>query len=255
MNIQLRTISEEFLNKLNEDINKIRSLDKMFVSADKTRNYYEITEQNYNKILHDNITKTYKKTQPSLPKNINMKAKKITESFNIDNKIDIMVKRQCFVTFKDHKDDFRVNPKYRLLYPTKSELGKLSKDILQQISTNMRTALNVNRWQNSSVVIKQFKNIKNKNLHTFTVFNIEKSYPSIGEKLFYWHKRSFIRTNSQTHTEINRKDIEVIFHYRISLFHDNKPWIKNAFETFDVTVGNYDGKEVCELAGLFMLTL
>ena len=76
MNIQLRTISEEFLNKLNEDINKIRSLDKMFVSADKTRNYYEITEENYNKILHDNITKTYKKTQPSLPKNINMKAKK-----------------------------------------------------------------------------------------------------------------------------------------------------------------------------------
>ena len=56
MNIQLRTISEEFLNKLNEDINKIRSLDKMFVSADKTRNYYEITEENYNKILHDNIT-------------------------------------------------------------------------------------------------------------------------------------------------------------------------------------------------------
>ena len=63
MNIQLRTISEEFLNKLNEDINKIRSLDKMFVSADKTRNYYEITEENYNKILHDNITKTYKKKQ------------------------------------------------------------------------------------------------------------------------------------------------------------------------------------------------
>ena len=133
-----------------------------------------------------------------------------------------MVKRQCFVTFKDHKDDFRVNPKYRLLYPTKSELGKLSKDILQQISTNMRTALNVYRWQNSSVVIKQFKNIKNKNLHTFTVFSIEKSYPSIGEKLFYLHKRSFICTNSQTHAEINRKDIEVIFHYRISLFHDKK---------------------------------
>ena len=75
MNIQLRTISEGFLNKLNEDINNIRSLDKMFVPADKTRNYYEITEENY-KILRDKITKTYKKTQPSLPKNINMKAKK-----------------------------------------------------------------------------------------------------------------------------------------------------------------------------------
>ena len=55
------TVSEEFLNKLNEDICKIRSSDKMFVSADKTRNYYKITEENYNKILHDNITKTLKK--------------------------------------------------------------------------------------------------------------------------------------------------------------------------------------------------
>ena len=46
----------------------------MFVPANKTQNYYEITKENYNKILHDNITKTYKKAQPSLPKKINMEA-------------------------------------------------------------------------------------------------------------------------------------------------------------------------------------
>ena len=56
--IQFRTASNKFWNKLNEDINKIRSSDKLFVSADKTQNYYEITKENYNKILHDNITKT-----------------------------------------------------------------------------------------------------------------------------------------------------------------------------------------------------
>ena len=38
-NIQFRTVSDEFLNKLNEDINKIWSSDKLFVSADKTQNY------------------------------------------------------------------------------------------------------------------------------------------------------------------------------------------------------------------------
>ena len=42
-----------------------------------------------------------------------MEAKKITKSFNIDNNLDIMAKRQCFVTIKDHKEDFRVNPNYR----------------------------------------------------------------------------------------------------------------------------------------------
>ena len=48
----------------------------MFVSADKIHNYYEITKEKYNKILHNNITKTYKKAQPSLPKQINMETKK-----------------------------------------------------------------------------------------------------------------------------------------------------------------------------------
>ena len=63
-------------------------------------------------------------------------SQKIAKSFSIDNKIDITAKWQCFVTIKDHKDKFRVNPKYRLLNPTKDELGKISKHILQQISTN-----------------------------------------------------------------------------------------------------------------------
>ena len=48
-----------------------------------------------------------------------MEAKKIAKGFNIDNKMDIMAKRQCSATFKDHKDDFRVNSNYRLLNPTK----------------------------------------------------------------------------------------------------------------------------------------
>ena len=75
-NIQFRTVSGKFLNELNEDNNKIRSSDKLFVSADKTQNYYEITKENCNKILYDNITKTYKKAQSSLPKKINVEAKK-----------------------------------------------------------------------------------------------------------------------------------------------------------------------------------
>ena len=58
--------------------------------------------------------------------------------------MNITTKRQCFGTIKDHKD--RVNPKYRFLNPTKCELGKISKHILQQIRTNTRTELNVNQW-------------------------------------------------------------------------------------------------------------
>ena len=47
----------------------------------------------------------------------------------------------------------------------------------------------------------------------------------------------------------------MIFHCRRSLlFHDNEPWIKkDSNGDFDVTMGSYDGAEMCELAGLFML--
>ena len=51
--------------------------------------------------------------------------------------MDIMAKRQCLVTIKDHKDDFKVNTNHRLFNPTKSELGKLKKHILLQISTSI----------------------------------------------------------------------------------------------------------------------
>ena len=47
----------------------------------------------------------------------------------------------------------------------------------------------------------------------------------------------------------------MIFHCRRSLlFHNNEPWIKTDNNgDFDVTIGSYDGAELCELAGLFML--
>ena len=164
--------------------------------------------------------------------------------------MDKTAKRQCFVTIKDNKDNFRVNWKYKLLNPTKSELGKISKDILQQIRINIRTALNVNQWQNTSEVIKLFQNMKNKKLHRFTVFDIQEFYPSIGEKLL---KDAVLF--AQTYTNISRKDNEVIFHCRRSLlFHNNEPWIKNDSNgDFEVAMGSYDGAELCELAGLFML--
>ena len=44
--MQFRTVSEGVLNKLNEDINKIWSTDKIFLSDNKTQSYYEITKEN-----------------------------------------------------------------------------------------------------------------------------------------------------------------------------------------------------------------
>ena len=58
------------------------------------------------------------------------------------------------------------------------------------------------------------------------------------------------------HTNISKNDFEVIFHARKSLlFHFNQPWIKRDSDAFDVTMRAYDGAEICELVGIFMLSL
>ena len=45
-------------------------------------------------------------------------------------------------------EDYRRNPKYRLLNPEKSQLGKISKQILQKINKTLRSKLNLSQCQN-----------------------------------------------------------------------------------------------------------
>ena len=107
-NIEFRRVSDEFLKKLDEDIKKINSSEKMFVPADKTQSFYQIDKYTYNKILTENVTKTYKKSSKTLRNKVNMEAKKIAKKFSIDDKMEIMAQQQCFVTVKDRKED--LNP-------------------------------------------------------------------------------------------------------------------------------------------------
>ena len=72
-NIKFRSVKDAFQKKLKEDIPKIKQLPNVFVFANKTSNIYEMPEQQHKKLLHDNVTKTYKKAQPKLETSINLK--------------------------------------------------------------------------------------------------------------------------------------------------------------------------------------
>ena len=91
-------------------------------------------KEDYEKIIHENVTKKYKKANMSLPKRINREARKIAKTFDFADRVDTMAKQECFITLKDHKEDYRTNPKYRLLKHTKSHLGIISKQILQKLT-------------------------------------------------------------------------------------------------------------------------
>ena len=59
--IKFRPAKYAFQKKLKEDISKIKQSPKVFVFVDKTSNIYEMPEQQHKKLIHDNVTKTYKK--------------------------------------------------------------------------------------------------------------------------------------------------------------------------------------------------
>ncbi len=60
-NIQTRSANDPFQQKLKEDVQKVKSSTKLFIPADKTKNLYKIDKAQYEKLVTDNITKSYKK--------------------------------------------------------------------------------------------------------------------------------------------------------------------------------------------------
>ena len=106
----------------------------LFIPADKTNNLYKLSKDNYNKLLTDNITKSYKKTNTAAINNNNKEAKCISERLHLDDRVRQFNQCEAFVTLKDHKENFQNNPKYRLLNPAKSEIGIISKHCIEKIN-------------------------------------------------------------------------------------------------------------------------
>ena len=84
----------------------------------------------------------------------------------------------------------------------------------------------------------------------FTNFDIIEFYPSISESLL---RR--VLSVTREYINISDEEINVIQHSRKSLlFRQNMAWMKkDGAGLFDVAMGCYDGAEVCELVGVFIL--
>ena len=137
-NIKFRNNKCRFQNKLASDaINYTKNSNELLVPADKATNFYKMNESSYNELLNMNITKTYKKVGPTVASAIQKKTRSLVQKLNLDDRINVTAKRDAFITLmKDHKPNFANNPTCRLINPTKSEIGKISKQILDRINKN-----------------------------------------------------------------------------------------------------------------------
>ena len=159
-----------------------------------------------------------------MKKRINEKGKEIAKnSFNnIIDKMDINTQSNCFITIKDHKENFLNHPKVRLINPAKNELGRISKTILDNINMKLFQATKINQWKNTTTNIKQFNLLKDKHLIKFVMFDIKEFYPSITQDL----SNKALNFSSE-YIYISKCDINVINHTRKSLLFDgSNTWIK-----------------------------
>ena len=120
--------------------------------------------------------------------------------------------------------------------------------MLQKINNDIRQHLKLNQWRSTTDAINWFKSLENKNNLHFIQMDIVNYYPSITEELFL---KALEQASNIVHIE--QKTKSTITKARQSLlFHQQEAWIKNE-GLFDVTMGAYDGAEVCELVGLLIL--
>ena len=122
-----------FQRTLNTDIEtKIKKPNNLLVSADKTTNYYSMNTATYEKLITENVTKTYKKSSPKVVDELNSQSARVAEKLGLDNHIEKLAQKEAFVTLKDHKPEFHAHPTCHLINPSKSEIDIISKRILSR---------------------------------------------------------------------------------------------------------------------------
>ena len=131
---KFKQVNDPFLSKLNDDTKHIKKEPKLLIAVDKTTNFYKLEPSKYNDLLEQNITKSYKIAHPDTVRDIHKEDKEIATKLRIDDRVDTTANKNAFITLKDHKPNFDNKPTCRLINPTNSEIGKISKEILDRIN-------------------------------------------------------------------------------------------------------------------------
>ena len=190
--------------------------------------------------LEKSLRKHTKTADRRKVKSTNYEAKKIVEKLSIDERVEKMQENEAFITIKDHKEGFPHRVSCRLLNPSKTNIGKNNKVLLDKINSAVLSGTKINQWKNTSSVITWFEKITYKQNSSFICFDVENIYPSISSNLF---KESIEFARQVIH--ISDDDLSIIMQARKNLlFEGTTPWIKkNGDDDFDVLMSCFDGPE------------
>ena len=186
---------------------------------------------------------------------LNKKTRDIAAKLGLADRIEVFPERPCKITVKDHKDNFPGTLSWRLINPAKSELGKISQQILKAVITNVKSLTKLNLWGDTDTAIEWFKQFDEQDTGPlfFIQFDIDAYYPSIKEKLL----EKALQFAGQ-YCDIDQHEIDIILTARESfLINGGKPHAKKDATPdnhFDVPMGAWDACELSELVGLYLLS-
>ena len=169
----------------------------------------------------------------------------------LDDEIKLLQETEAFILVKQYRQGFLNSTLFRLTNPSKSEIGKISKHILDKISKLLLTKTKVNSWKNTSDGIIWFKNINNKKQSSFVNFDLEISIPQ------YPNDRTLlidVINVANSSIDITEQYLSMNMEFRKTvLFHNSEMWVKiTGNEVFSASVGCHDDAEACDLVGSFI---
>ena len=250
-NIKFRKRSNPFLTTLKKEIEKISEQKDLIIPADKTTNRYLVPPNQYMKMLEKEIQKSYKKENQQNVKKVNVEHAKTAEELEISDRMFVTTPREAFITLKDHKEDFATNPKVRLINPCKAEVGRVAKQILDNLVKEIKSSNSkLNQATNTKAVLDWFKSIKNKHIYKFINFDIESYYPSITKELL----EEALDWASQYISVTGQQKKVVMQASKTFLYSKGEPWVKKGETNFDISMGAFHGAQACEIVGLFILS-
>ena len=92
-----------FQAKMREDIEHIKKSKKVWVRSNKSNNIYQVSPYEYERILNDKITESYKLDHSDTITQINRDTAKFAQKVNMIDRLGKLEEKSAYVLFKDHK--------------------------------------------------------------------------------------------------------------------------------------------------------
>ena len=152
-NLKTRVNRNKDTINVRNDIRKMREKNEVIIETDKTGNYYCMKPEDYSKRVRDCITEKYRKADMSLVEAIDLEARTIPQALNMDKRVHRMGR---------HKADFPGKLSFRLINPCKSEVGRISQQILTRIVGEVRIKTGLGQCTSTKQAIDWFNKLENK---------------------------------------------------------------------------------------------